>query len=93
MIFMLEEICDFIPVYSFFSNPGVQTVISAIDRILGSAETEDADELEAALEALGQIGSCKFATHLACGNLRLQANRVVDFMNIWQHLIQAYTDF
>ena len=48
--------------YSLFSNPGIQTVISAINRVLDSEKTEDTDEFEAALEALGQIGSCKFAT-------------------------------
>lgn len=40
---------------------GVRTVISLIDRRLGSSESPNADESESALEALGQIGSCKFA--------------------------------
>lgn len=40
---------------------GVKTVVSAIDRILSSSETQDADECESALEALGEIGSCKYA--------------------------------
>lgn len=45
---------------------GVNTVVSAIDRILSSSETPDTDECESALEALGQIGSCKYA--LLLGN-------------------------
>ncbi|KAM6550404.1 hypothetical protein CsatB_000212 [Cannabis sativa] len=53
--------------YMFVDKSSFQTVISAIERILDSEETEDTDEIEAALEALGQIGSCKFATYLAWG--------------------------
>ncbi|CAN6558179.1 unnamed protein product [Malus baccata var. baccata] len=35
----------------------LKTVLSAIDRILSSSETQEIDECESALEALGQIGS------------------------------------
>lgn len=37
---------------------GVKTVISAIEGTLG-LESQDLDECECALEALGQIGLCK----------------------------------
>ncbi|KAH0986614.1 hypothetical protein GBA52_013791 [Prunus armeniaca] len=43
--------------YMFADELSVKTVVSAIDRILSSSETQDADECESALEALGQIGS------------------------------------
>lgn len=36
-------------------------MISAIDGRLGLLESQDTDECESALEALGQIGSCKYA--------------------------------
>ena len=42
---------------------GVKTVVSLIDERLGSLESQDADECESALEALGQIGSCKYETN------------------------------
>lgn len=48
---------------SFLLNSGVKTVISAIDKILESSESRDTDEIESALDALGQIGSCKYVTH------------------------------
>ncbi|KAB2605371.1 hypothetical protein D8674_005088 [Pyrus ussuriensis x Pyrus communis] len=38
---------------------GVKTVLSAIDRILSSTGTQEIGECEPALEALGQIRSCK----------------------------------
>lgn len=38
---------------------GVKTVISAIDGRLGLLESEDADEFECTVEALGQIGMSK----------------------------------
>lgn len=41
----------------FVSESSVKTVISAIDGRLGLLESEDADEFECALEAMGQIGS------------------------------------
>ncbi|XP_034212363.1 uncharacterized protein LOC117624937 isoform X3 [Prunus dulcis] len=43
--------------YMFADELSVKTVVSAIDRILSSSETQDADECESALEALGEIGS------------------------------------
>lgn len=46
----------------FFICAGIRTVISAIDGSLGSSATQDTDEYESALEALGQIGSCKYNT-------------------------------
>lgn len=45
-----------------FDFPGVKTVLSAIDGILSSSDTQEIDECESALEALGQIGSCKYAS-------------------------------
>lgn len=50
---------------------GVKTVISLIDGRLRSLESQDADECESALEALGQIGSCKYATN--CSRLGIIA--------------------
>ncbi|KAJ0951961.1 putative 26S proteasome non-ATPase regulatory subunit 5 [Helianthus annuus] len=37
----------------------VKAVISAIDERISLLESQDIDEYECALEALGQIGSCK----------------------------------
>jgi hypothetical protein len=47
----------------FLLNSGIKAVISAIDKILESSESQDTDESESALEALGQIGSCKYVTN------------------------------
>ncbi|XP_044493574.1 uncharacterized protein LOC123216940 isoform X2 [Mangifera indica] len=41
----------------FIDEPSINTVISAIDGRLGFLESQDTDECESALEALGQIGS------------------------------------
>ena len=41
-------------------NVGVKAVISAIDERLSLLDSQDADECECGLEALGQIGSCKY---------------------------------
>ncbi|KAJ0046866.1 hypothetical protein Pint_04629 [Pistacia integerrima] len=41
----------------FIDESGINTVISAIDGRLGFLESQDTDECESALEALGQIGS------------------------------------
>ncbi|CAL5403030.1 unnamed protein product [Camellia sinensis] len=43
-------------VFMFIDESGAKTVISAIDGRLGLLESQDADECECALEALGQIG-------------------------------------
>lgn len=40
---------------------GLRTVTSAIDGRLKEVESQDPDERECALEALGNIGSCKSA--------------------------------
>lgn len=42
-------------------------MISTIDKILEPSESRDTDETESALEALGHIGSCKYATKTAVG--------------------------
>ncbi|CAN6691023.1 unnamed protein product [Malus baccata var. baccata] len=43
--------------YILADELNLKTVLSAIDRILSSSETQEIDECESALEALGQIGS------------------------------------
>jgi 26S proteasome non-ATPase regulatory subunit 5 len=43
----------------FLSDLGVKAIISAIDGRL-RLESQDLNECESALEALGQIGSCKY---------------------------------
>lgn len=40
---------------------GFKDVLSAIDKRFEFLESQDADECECALEALGQIGSCKLS--------------------------------
>ena len=40
-------------------NSGVRTILSAIDGRL-SLESQDVNECESAIEALGQIGLCKY---------------------------------
>lgn len=50
--------------FFFCVNVGIGTVISAINGRLDSPETQHTDECESALEALGQIGSCKYETTL-----------------------------
>lgn len=45
--------------FTFILNPGVKALISAIDGSLESVEMNDKDAQEAALDALGQIGSSK----------------------------------
>ncbi|OMO53490.1 Armadillo-like helical [Corchorus olitorius] len=44
-------------VYTFIDEPSAKGVISAIDVRLGLLDSQDVDECESALEALGQIGS------------------------------------
>lgn len=53
----------------FLVNSGAKTVISAIDGRLGFLQSQDSDECESALEALGQIGSCMYVT--VCFRLRI----------------------
>ncbi|KAM1101309.1 hypothetical protein COP2_007939 [Malus domestica] len=43
--------------YILADELNLKTVLSAIDRILSSSETQEIDECKSALEALGQIGS------------------------------------
>ncbi|PON39017.1 26S proteasome non-ATPase regulatory subunit [Parasponia andersonii] len=64
--------------YMFVDELSVQTVISAIDRVLDSAETADADEFEAALEALGQIGSPIQGAELLLSSSPPIARHVID---------------
>lgn len=63
LLLILEENCTCVTLLFLSLHADTKTVISAIDRILDSSETHDMDECESALEALGQIGSCKYATH------------------------------
>lgn len=65
MLCILDENCTYVKSVVLFLNTGTRTVIAAIDRILDSSETRDMDECESALEALGQIGSCKYAIHFS----------------------------
>lgn len=44
-------------IFMFIDESTAKTVISAIDKRFGLLESQDADECESALEALGQIGS------------------------------------
>ena len=44
-------------------NVGFRALVLAIDRRFDFLESQDADECECALEALGQVGLCKFAIH------------------------------
>ncbi|XP_062094520.1 uncharacterized protein LOC133800540 [Humulus lupulus] len=64
--------------YMFVDKLSFQTVISAIDRILDSEETEDTDEIEAALEAVGQIGSSIQGAELLLLGSPPSAKHVID---------------
>uniref|UniRef100_A0A803QDQ3 ARM repeat superfamily protein n=1 Tax=Cannabis sativa TaxID=3483 RepID=A0A803QDQ3_CANSA len=64
--------------YMFVDKSSFQTVISAIERILDSEETEDTDEIEAALEALGQIGSSIQGAELLLSSSPRAAKHVID---------------
>ncbi|XP_030928821.1 26S proteasome non-ATPase regulatory subunit 5 isoform X2 [Quercus lobata] len=44
-------------IYTFIDESSIKIVISALDKILELSESQDTDESESALEALGQIGS------------------------------------
>ena len=44
-------------------NVGFRALVLAIDRRFDFLESQDADECECALEALGQVGLCKYAIH------------------------------
>lgn len=61
-IVIINSISGF-SLYSCLCILGVKTVISSIDERLRSLESQDTDECESALEALGQIGSCKYAAN------------------------------
>lgn len=62
----------------FLLISGVKIVISALDKILELSESQDTDESESALEALGQIGSCKYVTN--CCRLRCMCHL---FNSLW----------
>lgn len=63
--------------YMFADESSVNTVVSAIDRILSSSETPDTDEFESALEALGQIGSSMQGAQLLLSSSPPAARHVV----------------
>lgn len=65
-------------VFMFIDESGAKTVISAIDGRLGLLESQDADECECALEALGQIGMTIQGATLLLSNSPPAARHVVD---------------
>lgn len=62
-LFFTECNKSFVDVLITFWILGVKSVISVIDGRLQSTEDQDKDEYESAIEALGQIGSCKYANY------------------------------
>ncbi|KAA8523937.1 hypothetical protein F0562_010360 [Nyssa sinensis] len=64
--------------YMFIDESSVKTVISAIDGRLQLLESQDADECECALEALGQIGSSIQGAELVLSSSPPAARHVVD---------------
>ncbi|KAI8008115.1 hypothetical protein LOK49_LG07G03117 [Camellia lanceoleosa] len=65
-------------VFMFIDESGAKTVISAIDGRLGLLESQDADECECALEALGQIGMTIQGATLLLSHSPPAARHVVD---------------
>ncbi|GAB4846485.1 hypothetical protein Ancab_025490 [Ancistrocladus abbreviatus] len=65
-------------IFAFIDETSVRTVISAIERRLGSSETADADECESAVEALGQIGSSAQGAALLLSSSPDAAHFVID---------------
>lgn len=65
-------------VFMFIDESSVITVISAIDGRLGSLECQDTDELESAIEALGQIGSSSQGAALLLLSSPPAARHVID---------------
>ncbi|KAJ4726360.1 ARM repeat superfamily protein [Melia azedarach] len=64
--------------HMFIDESSIKTVISAIDGRLGFLETQDTDECESALEALGQIGSSIQGASLLLLSLPPAARHVID---------------
>ncbi|KAL5564322.1 hypothetical protein UlMin_027486 [Ulmus minor] len=64
--------------YMFVDESSIKTVISAIDGVLALSETQDIDECETALEALGQIGSSVQGAQLLLLSSPPAARHVVD---------------
>ncbi|XP_059662674.1 uncharacterized protein LOC132308573 [Cornus florida] len=64
--------------YMFIDESSVKAVISAIDGRLGLLKSQDADECESALEALGQIGSSIQGAALLLSSAPPAARHVVD---------------
>ncbi|XP_015899236.3 uncharacterized protein LOC107432576 isoform X1 [Ziziphus jujuba] len=64
--------------YMFADERSIRTVISAIDGSLGSSATQDTDEYESALEALGQIGSSIQGAELLLSSSPPAVRHVVD---------------
>ncbi|KAL5565291.1 hypothetical protein UlMin_028455 [Ulmus minor] len=64
--------------YMFVDESSIKTVISAIDGVLALSETQDIDECETALEALGQIGSSVQGAQLLLSSSPPAARHVVD---------------
>nr|VDD46343.1 unnamed protein product [Brassica oleracea] len=62
---------------TFVPNPGVKALISAIDASLESPEMNDTDAHEAALDALGQIGSTTRGANLVLSTTPPAARHVV----------------
>lgn len=48
--------------YRLFRIVGFRGILSAIDKRFEFLDSQDGDECECALEALGQIGSCKLSS-------------------------------
>ncbi|KAL6561802.1 hypothetical protein OROMI_017403 [Orobanche minor] len=62
----------------WFDNQGVRTVLSAIDKRFEFMESQETDECECALEALGQIGSSFQGAKIVLSTAPPIARRVVD---------------
>ncbi|XP_034678997.1 uncharacterized protein LOC117909188 isoform X1 [Vitis riparia] len=65
-------------IFKFIDESCVKTVISLIDGRLRSLESQDADECESALEALGQIGSSIHGAELLLLSSPPAARHVID---------------
>ncbi|KAL6999554.1 hypothetical protein U1Q18_000714 [Sarracenia purpurea var. burkii] len=72
-----EVIAEAVPNGSL-QNTGSKTIISAIDGRLGSLESQDADEFECTVEALGQIGITSQGAALLLSGSPPTARYVVD---------------
>nr|POE66544.1 26s proteasome non-atpase regulatory subunit 5 [Quercus suber] len=65
-------------IYTFIDESSVKIVISALDKILELSESQDTDESESALEALGQIGSSIEGAVLLLSSSPPAARHVID---------------